>query len=317
MSPRWRNSNVLSGVAGGLAALVLGAILLATGAIGGGTTTKTVVQQIPVAATRPAAQESGGLTIAQIYKQVSPGVAFVQAKVNQQTSNPFGLPQAGQGIATGSGFVLDTRGYVVTNAHVVDGATNVQVSFLNGNPVSASIVGRDVSSDLAVLKVDPSKVKLVPLALGDSGKVQVGDPAIAIGNPFGYDDTVTSGIISALQRHIDAPNQFSIDNVLQTDAAINPGNSGGPLLNAAAQVVGINSQIATNGQSSGNVGIGFAIPINLVKSIVPKLISHGSVQHAYIGITTTKVDTQIAHDLNLPQASGALVQKVVGGGPAD
>ena len=320
MTPRWRNASIMSGIAGGLVAVALGAILIGTGAIDTGGTTKTIVQQVPVSTTQPAAQQAGGgLTISQIYKQVSPGVAYVQAKVNQQSSNPFGFPQAGQGLATGSGFVLDTRGYIVTNAHVIDGAINggVTVSFLNGNPVNATIVGKDVSSDLAVLKVDPSKVKLVPLVLGDSSKVQVGDPAIAIGNPFGYDDTVTSGIISALQRHIQAPNQFSIDNVLQTDAAINPGNSGGPLLNAAGQVIGINSQIATNGQSSGNVGIGFAVPIDLAKAIVPKLIAHGSVQHAYIGITTTKVDSQVAHDLNLPLSRGALVQKVVPGGPGD
>jgi S1-C subfamily serine protease len=318
MSTRWRSSNVMSGLLGGLVAVVIGAILFATGAIHTGGGTKTVVQQVPLGSTRPAAQESsGGQTIGAIYKQVSPGVAFIQAKVTQQSSNPFGLPDQQQGLATGSGFVLDKRGYILTNAHVVEGASSVQVSFLSGQPIGAKVVGRDVSSDLAVLKVDPSKAKLVPLQLGDSSKVQVGDPVIAIGNPFGYDDTVTSGIVSALQRHIQAPNNFSIDNVIQTDAAINPGNSGGPLLNASGQVIGINSQIATNGQSSGNVGIGFAVPINLAKTIVPKLISNGSVQHAYIGITTAPVTPQIAHDLNLPTGKGALVQDVVAGGPAD
>ena len=318
MNQVWRNSNVFSGVLGGLVVAVIVAILLATGAIDSGGT-KTVVQQIPFAsASQPAAsQSSTSPTIGAIYKRVSPGVAFIQAKITQQTSNPFGLPDQGQGIATGSGFVLDTRGYIVTNAHVVDGASNVTVAFKNGQPVPASIVGKDVSSDIAVLKVDPSKVKLDPLTLGDSSKVQVGDPAIAIGNPFGYDDTVTAGIISALQRHIQAPNNFSIDNVLQTDAAINPGNSGGPLLDAAGNVIGINSQIATNGQGSGSVGIGFAIPIDLAKTIVPTLIQHGSVQHAYVGITTAPVDATIAKDLHLPANSGALVQDVVSGGPAD
>src|SRR5947209_1480860 len=313
----WRSSNLMSGVLGGLVAVAIGAILFATGAIHTGSSS-TVVEQVASGTTRPAAQVTGATpSITQIYKQVSPGVAFIQAKITQQTSNPFGLPDQQQGLATGSGFVLDKRGYILTNAHVVDGASNVQVSFLNGQPVPATIVGKDVSSDLAVLKVDPSKVKLVPLTLGDSSKVQVGDPSIAIGNPFGYDDTVTAGIVSALQRHIQAPNNFSIDNVIQTDAAINPGNSGGPLLNANGQVIGINSQIATNGQSSGNTGIGFAVPINLAKTIVPTLISKGSVQHAYIGITTAGVDGQIAKDLKLPVAKGALVQDVVGGGPAD
>jgi S1-C subfamily serine protease len=310
-------SNVVSGVLGGLVAVAIGAILFATGAIHTGGSS-TVVEQVASGSTRPAAQVTGTTpSISQIYKQVSPGVAFIQAKISQQTSNPFGLPDQQQGLATGSGFVLDKRGYILTNAHVVDGGSDVQVSFLNGQPVSATIVGKDVSSDLAVLKVDPSKVKLSPLVLGDSSKVQVGDPAIAIGNPFGYDDTVTAGIVSALQRHIQAPNNFSIDNVIQTDAAINPGNSGGPLLNANGQVIGINSQIATNGQSSGNTGIGFAVPINLAKTIVPTLISKGSVQHAYIGITTAGVDSQIAKDLKLPVAKGALVQDVVNGGPAD
>jgi S1-C subfamily serine protease len=319
MTTRWRSSNLASGVLGGVVAVVIGAILLATGAIHTGGD-KTVVEQVGSSSARPAAQISaGGHTIGQIYKQVSPGVAFIQSKVTQQSSNPFGFPDQQQGLATGSGFVIDKRGYVVTNAHVIDGATpgTVQVSFLSGQPVPAKIVGKDVSSDLAVLKVDPSKVKLVPLELGDSSKVQVGDPAIAIGNPFGYDDTVTSGIISALQRHIQAPNNFSIDNVLQTDAAINPGNSGGPLLNASGQVIGINSQIATNGQSNGNVGIGFAVPINLAKQIVPKLISNGSVQHPYLGITTASVAPPIAQDLHLPVNQGALVQDVVQGGPAD
>jgi len=313
----WRRSNLTSGIIGGLVAVAIGAILFGTGAIHTGSSS-TVVEQVAGGTTRPATQVTGATpSITQIYKQVSPGVAFIQAKISQQTSNPFGLPEQQQGLATGSGFVLDKRGYILTNAHVVDGASNVQVSFLNGQPISATIVGKDVSSDLAVLKVDPSKVKLSPLVLGDSSKVQVGDPAIAIGNPFGYDDTVTAGIVSALQRHIQAPNNFSIDNVIQTDAAINPGNSGGPLLNANGQVIGINSQIATNGQSSGNTGIGFAVPINLAKTIVPTLISKGSVQHAYIGITTAGVDSQIAKDLKLPVAKGALVQDVVNGGPAD
>jgi S1-C subfamily serine protease len=178
-------------------------------------------------------------------------------------------------------------------------------------------VGTDLSTDLAVLKVDPDEApRLRPLALGDSGDLRVGDPVIAIGNPFGYSRTVTTGIVSALQRQISAPNNFQIDDVIQTDASINPGNSGGPLIDARGQVVGINSQIATGG-SNGSVGIGFAVPVNTAKKIVPQLKEDGKVERAYLGVTTTTVTEQLAEDLNLPVEEGALVQDVVDGGPAD
>jgi S1-C subfamily serine protease len=192
----------------------------------------------------------------------------------------------------------------------------VQVSFGTGQPVPARIVGKDLSTDLAVIKVDPSKVKLTPVPLGDSEAVHVGDPVVAIGNPFGYDDTVTTGIVSALGRNIQAPNSFTIDHAIQTDAAINPGNSGGPLLDANGRVIGINSQIATGGGSKGSVGIGFAIPVHLAAQVFPQLIKNGSIHHAYIGITTTQVTAAIARKLNLPSPRGALVQEVQGGSPA-
>src|SRR5690242_9344183 len=310
-----RSSNVISGLVGGGVAVVIGAILFATGAIGG-KTTKTVVQQSPI--TQPASDsKSGGLTVSDIYKKVSPGVAFIQADVVESSNSPFGFPQQQRGTATGSGFVLDKQGYILTNAHVVNGASGIEVHFGQGNPVSAKLIGKDLSTDLALIKVDPSKTKLDPVPLGDSSKLKVGDPAVAIGNPFGFDDTVTTGIISALQRQINAPNGFSIDNVIQTDAAINPGNSGGPLLNAGGDVIGINSQIATGGSGNGSVGIGFAIPINTAKSVIPQLKSSGKVEHAYIGVTTAEITPQAANDLNLPTTRGALVQDVVKGGPAD
>src|SRR5205823_8270924 len=173
--------------------------------------------------------------------------------------------------------------------HVVDGAQKIEVTLGNtdaSQPVSAQVVGKDPSTDVALLKVNAPASDLHPLQLGDSSQVQVGDPVVAIGNPFGLDRTATAGIVSALQRQIKAPNGFSIDNVIQTDAAINPGNSGGPLLDAAGRVVGINSQIATGGSGSGSVGIGFAIPINTAKSVIPQLKSSGKVEHAYIGVTT-------------------------------
>jgi S1-C subfamily serine protease len=311
-------ANFLSGVLGGVVVLVLGAVLIATGLIDTGNT-KTVIRQTPVAVPSTGASDSSkasGLTIEQIYKRDSPGVAFVQAKVTQQTSSPFGFPSEQQGVSTGSGFVIDKKGDIVTNSHVVNGASQITVRFGNGRDIKATLVGKDVSTDLALLHIDPSAAKLHPLPLGDSSKVSVGDPAIAIGNPFGFDRTVTSGIVSALQRQIDAPNNFTINNVIQTDAAINPGNSGGPLLNAEGQVIGINSQIATGGNGNGNVGIGFAIPINTVKAAIPQLEKNGKVLHAYLGVATAQLSSQDAKDLNLPTDKGALVQQVVPGGPA-
>src|SRR4051794_26246328 len=313
-------SNLLAGVLGGIVVAVVGAVLLATGAIDSGKTT-TVVQQAPLGARGGAspsdasAESAGGLTVGDIYKKTAPGVAYIQATIVQTTPTPFGFPEQQRGEATGSGFVLDSDGYIATNAHVVVGSKDVQVSFGKSDPVPAKVVGKDLSTDLAVIKVDPSKVKLTPLTLGDSSALRVGDPVVAIGNPFGFDDTVTTGIVSALGREIQAPNNFSIDHTIQTDAAINPGNSGGPLLDLHGRVVGINSQIATGGSSKGSVGIGFAIPINLAKKVLPTLIKSGKVAHAYIGITTAPIDPTVVHDLNLPASKGALVQAVEPGSP--
>jgi S1-C subfamily serine protease len=310
--------NVLSGVLGGLIVLVLGAVLIATDVIDTGDTTREVVPQAPLA--RPVSDsmpDDEGLTVQEIYERDGPGVVFIQADVGSESASPFGLPDDG-GIATGSGFVLDKDGYILTNAHVVDGAKQAGVSFTReSSPVDAEIVGTDLSTDLAVLKIDPDEApKLTPLKLGDSAKLRVGDPVIAIGNPFGYDRTVTTGIVSALQRQISAPNNFQIDNVIQTDASINPGNSGGPLIDARGEVVGINSQIATGG-ANGSVGIGFAVPVSTAKQIVPQLKDDGEVERAYLGVTTTTVTEQLAEDLNLPVDEGALIQEVVDGAPAD
>ena len=314
-----RSSQFLSGVLGGLVVLVLGAVLIETDVIDTGDTTREVVQQSPL--TSPAsdsAPEDEGLTVTEIYERDGPGVVFIQANIRSQVASPFGLPDEGSGIATGSGFVLDKEGYVLTNAHVVEGAREVGVRFTEESSlVEAKVVGSDLSTDLAVLKIDPDEApKLTPLELGDSARVRVGDPVIAIGNPFGYSRTVTTGIVSALQRQISAPNDFQIDNVIQTDASINPGNSGGPLIDARGEVVGINSQIATGG-SNGSVGIGFAVPVNTAKQIVPQLKEDGEVERAYMGVTTTTVTELEAEDLNLPVDAGALIQEVVDGGPAD
>ncbi|MEJ7716720.1 MAG: trypsin-like peptidase domain-containing protein [Thermoleophilaceae bacterium] len=201
---------------------------------------------------------------------------------------------------------------------MVEGARNVQVHFgERGDDIDARVVGRDPSTDLAVLKVPSNTPKLDPIPLGDSRSARVGDPVIAIGNPFGLERTVTTGIVSAIARQIDAPNQFTIDNVIQTDASINPGNSGGPLLDAAGRVIGINAQIATGGQSGGSVGIGFAVPVSTAKEVIPELKRSGSIDRSYLGITTAPISGQVAEELNLPVQEGALVQEVVPGGPAD
>jgi S1-C subfamily serine protease len=313
-------SNVLAGVLGGLVVAVITAVLLGTGAIDTGKTTTVVERQAPLGSggesTQAAAEEGRALTVGDIYKKAGPGVAYIQSTIVQTTPGPFGLPDRQPGEATGSGFVLNGSGYIATNAHVVSGAKDVQVSFGKSDPVQAKVVGTDLSTDLAVIKVDPSKVKLTTLPLGDSNKLHVGDPVVAIGNPFGYDDTVTTGIVSALGREIQAPNNFSIDHTIQTDAAINPGNSGGPLLDQHGRVIGVNAQIATGGSGRGSVGIGFAIPINLAKRILPELIKSGRVPHAYIGVTTAQVSPTIVRDFNLPSSKGALVQAVEPGSPA-
>jgi S1-C subfamily serine protease len=309
-------ASLFSGLLGGLVVAVIGAILLATGVVetGDDEPQRQVVTQIPDGP--PSNEESGdkdgGKTVSQIYDEDGPGVAFIQA----QQGGGGGL--GGSGDATGSGFVLDREGYVLTNAHVVEGADSVQVSFddASGDLIDAKVMGSDPSTDLALLKVDPTKSKLKPLQLGDSEKVDVGDSVVAIGNPFGYSRTVTTGIVSAKQRRIDAPNGFQIDNVIQTDAAINPGNSGGPLLDAQGRVIGINSQIATGG-SRGSVGIGFAVPVNTAKTVIEGLKEDGKIDRAYLGITSAQVTDDIVKKLKLPSADGALVQEVVPAGPAE
>src|SRR3954454_20262071 len=236
---------LLSGLVGGG---VVAALLLILGVGGGSGKTTTVIQQAPIAATTASNSAEGkALTPSDIYKRDAPGVVFIRAQIVQQSQSMFDFGTEQRGEATGSGFVIDKSGDILTNAHVVDGAVKVTVQFSDDKPVDAKIVGLDTSTDLALLKVDPDGVNLKPLALGSADDVQVGDPAVAIGNPFGLSRTLTTGVISAKQRRIEAPNGFAIDNVLQTDAPINPGNSGGPLLDAAGRVIGINSQIETGG----------------------------------------------------------------------
>jgi S1-C subfamily serine protease len=295
---------------GGLVVLVAVLILAATGAIGGGETKTTVIQS-PVTNASAPDSKNPGLTVNGIYRKDAPGVAFIRAEVVQRSNSPFDLfPQSQRGTATGSGFVIDRSGDILTNAHVVDGATKVTVD-LGDKTYDAKIVGRDTSSDVALLKIDAGKGALHPLQLGDSSNLNVGDPVVAIGNPFGLDRTVTTGIVSALQRKIEAPNGFTISNVIQTDAAINPGNSGGPLIDGRGRVVGINSQIETAG-GNGNIGIGFAVPINTAKKIADQLKSKGSVQHAFLGISGVSITSSMSSSLNLPTDQGVLIQGVSG-----
>ncbi len=306
--------------------LVVAIALVATG-VGGGKTT-TVVQQSPIATATPSSSSSGSssgssstdggtpLTAHDIYVRDAPGVVFIRSRIVQNVQSPFGLgPESQSSEATGTGFVIDGSGHILTNYHVIAGASNVTVGFDDNRTVQAKVLGTDPQNDLALLSVDPSGIKLSPLTLGDSSSAQVGDPVLAIGNPFGLDRTLTTGVVSALQREIQAPNGFAIQHVIQTDAPINPGNSGGPLLDAAGRVIGINSQIETGGSGNGNVGIGFAVPINTAKRMLPELKRSGTVVHAYLGITGVTIDQSLA-DLQLKVSHGVLVQSVQAGGPA-
>jgi putative serine protease PepD len=312
---RFFSTSFGSAIGGGLVVLVLGLILIQAGVVdtsnGSSNSSATVA---PAALARPASDSSKGLTVHDIYQRDAQGVAFIKSDVVQQTQSVFGLPQQQRSTATGSGFLIDNDGHILTNAHVVEGAKNVDVQLGNGDTQAAQIVGTDPSSDIALLKVDNTD-GVDPLPLGDSSKVQVGDPVVAIGNPFGLDRTVTTGIVSALQRQIQAPNGFSISDVIQTDAAINPGNSGGPLIDGAGQVIGINSQIES--QSGGNEGVGFAVPIKTAADVVSQLENGGEVHRAYLGISGGDITPEIAHALNLPVTQGVLIEQVLQNGPAD
>jgi S1-C subfamily serine protease len=304
-----------------VSALVGGGLVVAVIAIAGGLhssqKTVTVVQQSTPIAPSNASQQSTGLTPHQIYEKDAPGVAYVTSTIVRQTESPFGFggESQQQGTATGSGFVINSDGTILTNYHVVENAVKVTVSFEHGKTVEAKVIGKDPSNDLAVLRIPTEGLTMHPLTLGESSKAEVGDPVLAIGNPFGLDRTLTTGVVSALQREITSPNGFTIDNVLQTDAPINPGNSGGPLLNEAGEVIGINSQIETGGSGGGSVGIGFAVPIDTAKNELSQLEKGGTVRGAYLGVSTLTVDGSLAA-LNLPVKSGALVETVEAGTPA-
>jgi S1-C subfamily serine protease len=311
---RFLSTSFGSAVAGGLVVLICGLVLIEAGVVDSSDDSSSPEVAAPAAIAQPASDSNEGISVHEIYQRDAEGVAFISAQVVQSSESVFGFPQQQQSTATGSGFLIDDEGHIITNAHVVDGAKSVTVQLGDGDPQDAEIVGADPSTDIAVLKVDDTQ-GVNPLPLGDSSNVQVGDPVVAIGNPFGLDRTVTTGIVSALQRQIQAPNGFSISDVIQTDAAINPGNSGGPLIDAAGQVIGINSQIES--QSGGNVGIGFAVPIKTAADVVSQLEDGGEIHRAYLGITGGDITPDIAQALNLPVDQGVLVEQVLNGGPAD
>src|SRR5215218_8762640 len=321
LSQKLRNP-FASALLGGLVVAVAGWIAIAAGAIqsdGGSTTTVAT----PITAPADVKSEDGSSnTVNQIYRADGEGVAFIASQIEgseTQGLSPFGEPESeGGGTATGSGFVIDDEGHVLTNNHVIEGAGKVTVKLGDSETTyDAEVVGADPGTDVALLKVDAPKSAFHPLTLGRSSEAEVGDPVVAIGNPFGLDRTVTSGIVSALQRNIEAPNGFSISHVIQTDAAINPGNSGGPLINAEGAVIGINAQIATGGGGNGNIGIGFAIPIDTVRAEIEQLKTKGEVEHAFIGISGGTITSELAKALNLPVDEGVIVQSVVKDGPAD
>jgi S1-C subfamily serine protease len=310
-----------SALLGGIVVAAFGSAAIAAGWIQADSDSSTTTVAQPLAAPVSTSDESAdGNLVNQIYRRDGQGVAFIEAEQPARQSSglgPFGEPEGG-GVATGSGFLIDTEGHVVTNNHVVAEADKVEVKLGSSDTTyDAEVVGTDPATDVALLKVDAPADSLHPLALGDSSEVEVGEPVVAIGNPFGLDRTVTAGIVSAIQRQIQAPNGFSISHVIQTDAAINPGNSGGPLIDSSGRVIGINSQIQTGGGSGGNVGIGFAVPINTAREVVTQIEDHGEVKHAYLGISGGSITPDLAKALKLSVEEGVLVNEVVKGGPAD
>jgi 2-alkenal reductase len=253
--------------------------------------------------------------LANIYERADPGV------VNIDVSGGADLTEFG----SGSGFVIDQDGHIVTNNHVVDGADEIDVTFWDGSVATAKLVGADPYSDLALIKVTVEPAKLVPLSLGDSDRVRVGQRVIAIGNPFGLVGTMTVGIVSGKGRTLPADvstnsgNSFSNPDIIQTDAAINPGNSGGPLLNSAGEVIGVNSAIRTDGTNRANSGVGFAVPSNTVKRVMQQLQEKGRVSYPYLGVSIDSHFTtgELASALKLPVTKGVVIASVVGGGPAE
>jgi len=308
----------------GIAVAALAAVaLMATGVLPVRTQTTTVIAAGQTVGTTPVSTSAAtALTPAEIYQRAAPGVVEVVSTL-QTTEQGFFGPVTGTSQALGSGFVVSPRGYILTNAHVVSSsgkaATKVSVVFKGKGSqttsVAARIVGIDETSDVAVLKVDPAKAPaLHPLPLGKSSAAEVGEPVVAIGNPLGFDFSLTSGIVSATDRNLQSPNGSTISNGIQTDAAINEGNSGGPLIDSAGKVIGINEQIAS--QSGGNQGLGFAVPIDTAAGVMSQLEKNGHVAYAWLGVSGQTISADVAKALGLKVDQGVLVASVQSGSPA-
>ncbi|MDX2137878.1 MAG: trypsin-like peptidase domain-containing protein [Chloroflexota bacterium] len=301
-----------------ITAFYIGTMVVATRA---GTPVSWQQQTVAIATPPTSASESEQL-LADIYARIAPSVVSINIvqrigglqPIDPQ-QDPDDIPDGGFAQSTGTGFVIDTNGHIVTNAHVVEGAELIEVNFIDGTIVRAEVVGSDLNSDIAVIRVDLPSEQLRPIALADSNSLFIGQTTIAIGSPFNQPWTMTTGIISALNRTIQGLTIFSIGEVIQTDAAINPGNSGGPLLNLAGEVIGVNAQISSSSRS--NSGVGYAIPSNLVQRVSSSLIEKGTVDYSYIGISGTDMNVLQMEALSLPNnARGVIVNEVVPNGPA-
>jgi putative serine protease PepD len=282
-------------------------LVLLTGA-GGDTATTTTVTQATSAATERTST-TGALDPRRLYASTAAGVVDITSRGVTSSAgggSPFGGPSQ-SATATGTGFVVDGKGHIVTAAHVVEGASSISVKFQDGTTRTAKVLGTDEATDVAVLSVDPSGLTLHPLALGSSASLAIGDQVAAIGDPFTYQRSLSTGVVSGLDRTISAPNGFTVAHAIQTDAALNPGNSGGPVLDAGGRVIGIVDQIATNGTSQTSSGVGFAVPIDLVKHELSQLEAGKTIRHAYLGVATSTADSA---------SPGALAQSVTRSGPA-
>jgi S1-C subfamily serine protease len=304
--------------------VVLVTALIAGCGGGGGDDSNTTAAQTPQTTQQVIVEASdGSFNPAEIYKNVSPGVVTITSVFSGSTTDVLG---GGGSAGQGSGFVVDKDGDIVTNAHVVTSgghlngggapreAKQVYVEFGDRNRVPAEIKGFDADADVALIKVDPDGLDLEPVTLSDRSSFTVGEPVAAIGSPFGEDQSLSVGVISATNRTVEGLTNFGIDNAIQTDASINPGNSGGPLLDSKGQVIGINEQIASS--SGSNSGVGFAIPVTSVRYSLDQLKADGKVDYAYLGVTSESIYPQLAEHLGLPTKTGALITDVVGGSPA-
>ncbi len=276
-----------------------------------GSSNEAWLQSVSSQPVPPAVLSADERTTIDVYRRATPAVVNITTQAVEWNFFYGAVPSGG----TGTGFIVNPDGTIVTNYHVVRDAQQVVVTRIDGSSDTAQLVGYDPLTDLAVVKINPGNTRLPTLPLGDSAQLQVGQKVLAIGNPFGLQATLTTGVVSALQRTLRTPNGAIIDEAIQTDAAINPGNSGGPLLDSQGRVIGVNTLIFT--PSGGSVGIGFAIPVNTVKFILGDLVRYGKPKRPWLGISSLEVVPELAQALSLPVKSGVLVAEVVPGGPAD